>query len=130
MTTIIIKDQTLTGNILNEISIQVANETTTLKDVITARVLSEVDNYNNSKLDYFKGLIQPTDTEKTLNGFKVKKKKIIDGEKQVYIALEAFLNNGFFVIVDDEQITDYNKEILVSAKTNISFLKLTPLVGG
>ena len=130
MTTLIIKDETASGDILNEIRIKVENERTTLRDIITARVLTEVENYNNSKPEYFKGLIQPSEAEKTLNGFRVKKRKTIDGEQQVYVALEAFLKNGYFVIVDDEQITDYDKEILVNSETNINFLKLTPLVGG
>ncbi|GAA3561481.1 hypothetical protein [Snuella lapsa] len=130
MTTITIKDQTASGNILNEIRIKVENERTTLKDIITARVLSEVNSYNENKPDIFKGLIQPSDTERTLNGFRVKKNKNIDAEQQVYVALDAFLKNGYFVIVDDEQITDYDQEILVSPETEISFLKLTPLVGG
>ncbi len=130
MTILTIKDETASGDILNEIRIQVENERTTLKDIITTRVLTEVENYNNSKPEYFKGLIQPSEAEKTLNGFRIKKRKTIDGEQQVYVALDAFLKNGYFVIVDDEQITDYNKEMLVSADTKISFLKLTPLVGG
>jgi len=130
MTTLIIKDETASGDILNEIKIKVESERTTLKDIITARVMTEVENYNSVKPKYYKGLIQPSEAEKTLNGFRVKKKKKIDGEQQVYIALDAFLKNGFFVIIDDEQITDYDKEILVSKETNISFLKLTPLIGG
>ncbi|MDO5979188.1 hypothetical protein [Flavivirga spongiicola] len=130
MTTLIIKDETASGDILNEIRIKVENERTTLRDIITARVLTEVKSYNENKPEIFKGLIQPSDAEKTLNGFRVKKRKNIDGEQQVYVALDAFLKNGYFVIVDDEQITDYNKEILVNSETKISFLKLTPLVGG
>ncbi len=130
MTILTIKDETASGDILNEIRIKVENERTTLKDIITARVLTEVENYNNSKSEYFKGLIQPSDTEKTLNGFRVKKRKSIDGEQQVYVALYAFMRNGFFVIVDDEQITDYDEEILVNTDTKISFFRLTPLVGG
>ena len=130
MTTLTIKDETASGDILNEIRIKVENERTTLKDIITARVLTEVESYNSSKPEYFKGLIQPSEAEKTLNGFRVKKRKTIDGEQQVYVALDAFLKNGYFVIIDDEQVTDYDQEILVSSETKISFLKLTPLVGG
>lgn len=130
MITLTIKDETASGDILNEILIKVENERTTLKDIITARVLSEVNAYNNTNPEYFKGLIQPNEAERTLNGFRIKKKKKIDGEQQVYVALDAFLKNGYFVIVDDEQVTDYDQEILVSEDTSISFLKLTPLVGG
>ncbi|MFI0427943.1 hypothetical protein [Mariniflexile sp. HMF6888] len=130
MTTLTIKDETASGDILNEIRVMVENERTTLKEIITTRILTEVKVYNKSKPEYFKGLIQPSEAEKTLNGFRVKKRTPIDGERQVYVALDAFLNNGFFVIVDDEQITDYDREILVNSETSISFLKLTPLVGG
>ncbi|GAB1855300.1 hypothetical protein MHTCC0001_01330 [Flavobacteriaceae bacterium MHTCC 0001] len=130
MITLTVNDETASGDILNQIQIEVESERTTLKDIITARVLGEVEAYNSSSSEYFKGLIQPNEAEKTLNGFRVKKKKKIDGEQQVYVALDAFLKNGYFVIVDDEQITDYDQEILVSKDTSISFLKLTPLVGG
>ena len=130
MITLTINDETASGDILNQIQIEVESERTTLKDIITARVLGEVEAYNSTSTEYFKGLIQPSEAEKTLNGFRIKKKKKIDGEQQVYVALDAFLKNGYFVIVDDEQITDYDQEILVSKDTSISFLKLTPLVGG
>ena len=130
MITLTINDETASGDILNQIQIEVESERTTLKDIITARVLGEVEAYNSTSTEYFKGLIQPSEAEKTLNGFRIKKKKKIDGEQQVYVALDAFLKNGYFVIVDDEQITDYDQEILVSKDTLISFLKLTPLVGG
>jgi len=57
-----------------------------MKDIITERVLKEVENYNNKLPEYFKGLIQPSAAEKTLNGYKLKNRKKIDGEKQVYTA--------------------------------------------
>jgi hypothetical protein len=54
------------------------------------RVLNEVNEYNKKLPAYFNGLVEPTDAEKTLNGYKIKANKIIDGEKQVYVALNAF----------------------------------------
>lgn len=76
MTTLTIKDETDSGDILNEIRIKVENERITLKDIITDRVLAEVKNHNYSKFGYYKGLIKPSDTEKTLNGFREKKNKM------------------------------------------------------
>lgn len=128
--TIRVKDETASGKILNDIIISLKEEIVTIKDIITARVMSEVEEYNSKKPEYFNGLIQPTDAEKTLNGFKMVKKKYIDPEKQVYIALDSFLTNGYFVLVDDKQANSLEQQVLVEKNTTVSFVKLTPLVGG
>ncbi|WP_299221894.1 hypothetical protein [uncultured Aquimarina sp.] len=125
-----IKDTTIGGDLLNEIEIAVQNERTTVKDIIIGRVAAEVKNYNDKLPEYFTGLVQPSEAEKTLNGFKLKTRKKIDAEQQAYIALEAFQQNGFFVLIDDQQAEDLDQEVLVAADTSVSFVKLTPLVGG
>ena len=130
MVAITIKDESMTGKILNEIEIQVQRELTTVKDIIAARVTKEVETYNQQKKEYFNGFIRPTDAEQTLNGYKMRNRKKIDPEKQVYVALDAFQKNGFFVLVDDRQAETLEEEVLVNAKTTVSFVKLTPLVGG
>ncbi len=128
---LILKDITFTGDILNQIKIAVANERTTVKDLIAARVEAEVEAYNNKLPEYFNGLIQPTNAEKTLNGFKLRdRKQKIDVEKQVLIAYDAFQKNGYFILIDDQQAGDLEQEVLVNKSTEISFVKLTQLVGG
>jgi len=127
---LLIKDETFTGDILNQIEIEIANELTTVKDIIAGRVTSEVERYNNKSTEYFQGLIQPTDTEKALNGYKFKKRRLIDAEKQVYVALNQFQNNGYFILIDDIQAESLEQEVLVGKDTQVSFVKLTALVGG
>jgi len=127
---LLIKDESFTGDILNKIEIEVANELITVKDIIAGRVTAEVNRYNNKATEFFQGLIQPSNTEKTLNGYKFKKKRIIDAEKQVYIALDSFQNNGYFVLIDNIQAESLDQEVLLAKDTNVSFVKLTPLVGG
>lgn len=129
--TITITDETATGDIINKILISVSNERMKVKDLIAARVTSEVNTYNNKLPEYFKGLVQPTEAEKTLNGFKLKrKKKTIDIEQQVFVAYDAFQKNGYFILIDDKQVDDLEQEVLVNDQTTVSFIKLTPLVGG
>jgi len=130
MQNILIKDESATGKILNEIMIAVENELTTVKEIIEARVYAEVESYNQKLPEYFKGLVQPSDTERTLNGFKLKTPRKIDPEKQAYIALNAFQKNGYFILIDDQQAETLEQEILVGADTSVSFVQLTPLVGG
>lgn len=128
--TITITDETFTGDILNEILLDFENERITVAEIIEQRVRKEVENYNAKLPDYFKGLVIPSDAEKSLNGYKIKKHKTIDAEQQVYIALDAFQKNGFFVLIDDRQAESLEEEVLLHTKIKVSFVKLTPLVGG
>jgi adenylosuccinate synthase len=130
MVTLSIKDENFSGKVLNEVLIGFRCEIVTIQDIIETRVKKEVENYNNKLPEYYNGLIEPTDAEKTLNGYKLHNRKPIDAEKQVYVALDAFQKNGFFVLVDNEQCTTLEQSIRLTSNTSISFVKLTPLVGG
>ena len=125
-----IKDENFSGKVLREVSVEFNSENVTIQDIIEARVRQEVENYNNKQPEYYNGLIEPTDAEKTINGYKLRNRKSIDSEEQVYTALDAFQKNGFFVLVDNQQYTTLNHRIMLDGSTHVSFIKLTPLVGG
>jgi len=125
-----IQDETHSGKLISEIHISVKQSTVTMRDIIEARVRFEVDRYNDKMPEYFQGLVQPTHAEKMLNGFKMKERKKVDFEKQLYIALDAFQRNGYFVLVDNKQSDSLEQVLEVTPKTLVSFVKLTPLVGG
>lgn len=127
---VLIKDELLSGKSVYETEIEFAGEIVTVQDIITLRVNKEVEDYNNRLPEYFNGLVEPGEAEKTLNGYKLKPKKIIDAEKQVYIALDAFMKNGFFVLIDTLQAETLEQEVQLKSNTIISFVKLTPLIGG
>jgi hypothetical protein len=128
--TLTIKDETTGGKTVNEIEVSFASELTTVKEIIETRVAAEVKTYNNKMPEYFYGLVQPSDAEKTLNGYRLKDKKKVDAEKQCLIALDAFQKNGFFILIDNIQSESLEQMLVINDKTNISFIKLTPLVGG
>ena len=127
MNSISIKDEALNGDILNEIILKFKEEYITVSELITARVTEEVEKYQQNANIYKNGLVLPTNFEARLNK---KEQPKIDIEKQVYIALDAFQKNGFFILVDNEQVEDITQKILVDQSTAISFIKLTPLIGG
>lgn len=128
--TLTIKDETAGGKTTNEIKVSFASELTTVKEIITARVIEEVDAYNNRMPEYFKGLVQPSDAELTLNGFKLKERRKVDAEKQCLLALEAFKKNSYFVLIDNIQSESLEQMVVINNNTLVSFIKLTPLVGG
>ncbi len=129
--TITIKDETFAGKVLHEVLLEFQAQSVTVKEVIEKRVATEVETYNRKAPDYFNGLIEPTEAEKTLNGYKLKRdKRVIDVEQQVYTALDAFQKNGFFILIDNVQAESLEQLIELRPSTVVSFVKLTPLVGG
>ncbi len=127
---ILISDELLNGTVTNQFEIELISAAITVKELITKRVTVEIENYNKRLPQYFNGLIEPTNAERTLNGYKLKAKQLIDAEKQVYIALNAFQKNGFFILVDNEQLEELEQRVTLKDTSKISFVKLTPLVGG
>jgi hypothetical protein len=45
-------------------------------------------------------------------------------------ALQSFDTNGFFVIVDGQQVCDLDTMLRLGPKSEVKFLRLVPLVGG
>ena len=131
--TLMIRDETAAGVPVNEFPLEFPSERITVRELIRERVYQEVTEYNfRSRREggLFRGLVQPTDTERTLNGFKVPKDRDIDWEAQFARAIDAFGQNGFFILVDDRQAEALDEAIVISPSTQVSFVKLTPLVGG
>ncbi|TDW86239.1 hypothetical protein EV647_6319 [Kribbella sp. VKM Ac-2566] len=54
----------------------------------------------------------------------------LDWEQQADRAIEAFGRNGFFVLVDDRQVTELDEELELTADSDIRFVRLVQLVGG
>ena len=105
-------------------------EKITVRELIRSRVYQEVKDFNTQQPEFFRGLIQPTETEQTLNGYKLRKPRKIKWETQFEKAIIAFQSNGFIILVDDEQVTELEEEITIAPETSITFMKLVPLVGG
>jgi hypothetical protein len=132
-TTLKIRDETtlsLGSDEESGFTLNVLTARITVRELIRARVANEVRDYNLSQPEYFHGLVQPTDAESSLNGFKMRKQRKIDPEKQFELAIKAFYTNGFILLVDDRQVDDLEEEIEVRPDTTVTFLKLVPLVGG
>jgi hypothetical protein len=128
--TLTIHDESATGETLLELTLNVSAERITVRDLIRQRVLHEVEEYNRRKPDTFRGLVQPTDSERTLNGYRLKQARTIDAATQLAKALDGFQGNQIILLVDDRQAESLDEKIALRPDTRVSFLRLTPLVGG
>lgn len=133
-----IRDETGSGKITHELSLDVLDETITVRELIRSRVYQEVDEHNrrvrtaNAEGLPFSGLVTPTALEKQLNSPRVGKALAneIDWKKQFDTACDAFDRNGFFILIDDRQAENLDDQVALRATSTVSFVKLTPLVGG
>ena len=103
----------------------------TLRELIRQRVTREVAQFNRDRPEVFEGLVQPEESERILNGYRVKFHylRTIDGEAQFARALQAFEQQRFLVISAGRQVESVDEEIDLSAG-EVEFIKLVPLMGG
>jgi hypothetical protein len=133
--TLTIRDETAAGNVYSELPLEFPSERITVRELIRERVYQEVQDFNRREGErVFRGLVQPTDAERVLNGdrpeYRLKQRRQIDWKEQFEKALAAFGGNGFFILIDDRQAESLDQEFTVRPSSEVSFVKLTPLVGG
>jgi hypothetical protein len=128
--TLTFTDEAPNGTKLSSFTLESLAERMTAREIIRARIYQEVQDFNHTQSDTFSGLVEPGDAERTLNGAKLKKHRTLDWEKQFAEALRAFESNGFFLLVGDRQAEQLDEGFDVKVDTEVTFVKLVPLVGG
>ena len=58
------------------------------------------------------------------------KQRHLGWEQEADRAIDAFGRNGFFVLVDDRQVTELDEELELTADSDIRFVRLVQLAGG
>jgi hypothetical protein len=133
--TLTVRDETFSGDVYHEVPLQLPAERLTVRELIRERVYQEVQDFNRDRdARVFQGLVQPTDTERVLNGnraeYRLKAHREIQWKPQFENALDAFHRGRFLVLIDDKQAESLDQDFVVGPGTQVSFVKLTPLVGG
>lgn len=133
--TLTVRDETASGDVVHALPLEFPSERITVRELIRERVYQEVQDFNRQQHEQvFRGLVQPTDTERVLNGkrteYRLKNHRQIEWKAQFEEALEAFEKNGFLVLVNNKQAERLDQEFEIGSATQVSFVKLTLLVGG
>ena len=128
--TLTIRDETTAGHTVHAWSLDFLADRITVRELILSRVRQEVEDYNLKQPEVFRGLVEPTDSERTLNGFKVRKGKQIDWKQQLDKAIEAFEKNRVLILIGERQAESLDDEFEITPGAEVTFLRLVPLVGG
>ena len=125
-------DQTTSGEELGTLRLELVSERITVRELIERRVRHEVEAFNaKNEQGFFRGLVEPTDAERVLNGgVRLKKQRRLDPDEQVAAALKGFESNGFFMLAEGRQMESLDEELFLTGEARVTFVKLVPLVGG
>ncbi len=78
MATITLYDETTLGEKLPGLMLVLPTQRITARELIRQRIDREVDDYNQNQSEPFQGLVQPSDSERLLNGYKLRTAREID----------------------------------------------------
>jgi CDP-diacylglycerol pyrophosphatase len=138
MATITLYDETTLGEKSPGLTLEISTKRITARELIRQRIDREVDDYHQNQSQPFQGLVQPSDSERLLNGYKLRTARKIDQAlptlrervQQFELAIAAFTQNRFILLVNDVQVEDLDVELELDDDSIVCFLKLIPLVGG
>lgn len=128
--TLNIRDESTSGQTIQEWSLEFLTERITVRELIRSRVYQEVQDYNLKQPATFRGLVQPAGAEKIRNEFKLAHGHQIDWKQQFEKAIDAFENNRVLILVGDRQAESLEEEIKIKSGTEVTFVQLVPLIGG
>ncbi len=130
--TLTIRDETLTGGVTGEWSLDFLDERITVRDLIRERVYQEVQDHNRRRQSRgaFRGLVQPEAEEREPNGPVAGEAREVDWTPQFDRATEAFEANQILILIDDRQAGSLDETFAIGQKTVVTFVRLALLVGG
>lgn len=128
--TISVLDEVIPGERSEARFVTIPHAATTARELIRCRIREEVERHNESPREVFEGLVQPEESERILNGFRMRTLRPLEWEAQFERACASFERNGFLLIVDGRQVLDLDEPIQLQVETEVEFLKLVPLIGG
>jgi hypothetical protein len=125
-----ISDETIPGGRSKARPVTIPQAATTARELIRCRIREEVERHNESPSDVFQGLVQPEESERILNGYRMQTRRPLQWEVQFERACSSFMRNGFLLIVNGRQVVELDEPIELERESEVQFVKLVPLVGG
>ena len=130
MATVAVFDETTSGERTAGPSLEFLTERTSVRELIRSRIYQEVREHNARQAVGRKRLFEPSNEERALNGERPAPGQRVDWERQYELAIHAFERNGFLLFAGNTQLLDLDDQIELRPDTEITFLRLVPLVGG
>jgi hypothetical protein len=113
----------------------------TVRQLISARVDLELEAHSEREADARRRAMPGVSSrELQLNGpekafrpsvfHACRGRQLVDRDRMIDAAVEGFLRNRFFILLDDRQAEHLEDELELAKTGKVTFLQLTPLQGG
>ncbi|WP_155298668.1 hypothetical protein [Deinococcus kurensis] len=114
------------------LTLDFTEETVTIRELIRRRVYQECADHNATQTERFRGLVIPGGMERDLNSPTPPRPHPVHWEQQYARATEAFTRSGLIILIGDQQAESLDETVTLrlDEPLDVTFLKLTPLVGG
>jgi hypothetical protein len=100
-------------------------------EIVRARVAAEVARYNSAdEPPGLVGWLTPAEPERALNGPRRERRRPLDVERQIDVALEALRKRRVILMFNGIQVEDIDAPLLLTPVSEARFLRLVPLAGG
>ncbi len=132
-TTLTVRDESPGGGTLHEVTLEFLDETISVRELIRARIYQEVQDHNLRQhvAGPYRGLVQPEGIERELNGARPgSRSRPVDWKAQFARATEAFDAGQILILIDDRQAESLDETFTIRPDSDVSFLRLSLLVGG
>jgi len=101
------------------------------REIVRARVAAEVERHNSADgPPRLVGWATPAEPERTLNGPRRERRRPLDTERQIDVALEALRKRLVILLFNGVQVEDIDAPLMLTPVSEALFLRLVPLAGG
>lgn len=129
MATITITDTSTDLTTRETFSLDFLTERVTVRELIRSRVYQAVSEHNAAARQRFLEWVEAGEASGRRNPA-AHEPASIDWEAQFTRALEAFEKGRYLIFVDSQPARELDTELELAAGTEVTFLRMTPLIGG
>jgi hypothetical protein len=130
MATVTVREETFPAGRTDDFTLDFLTERITVAELIRGLLYQTVTEQRAREPRPSPATFQPAAAEQALNGVRVQRRRRLDWEQEYARVLQAFQRGAMLLLVDDQQVSDLDAEIELSADTRLTFLRLVPLAGG
>lgn len=128
MATVEMQDVSPGGHVLGHATVEGLPSRATLRDVLVARIDAEVAAYNADPGPIYRGLVQPQDSVRYSDGFRMRTPRLLDAATFVTASEEAIAAGVVVFRVGTEVIAELSHEVEVDAVDLITAELRRPIV--
>jgi hypothetical protein len=101
------------------------------REIVRARIAAEVERHNSADdPPRLVGWATPAEPERTLNEPRRERRRPLDTERQIDVALEALRKRLVILLFNGVQVEDIDAPLMLTPVSEAYFLRLVPLAGG